>query len=103
MVLTSKAALFASRKAVESSPSELALSSGGDSGGCRIFHVKVCIAFVHARSGTRTRSANKIVNFVHPGPTDMNAGDGPTADFLRSQIELGRFGQVENVAAAVAF
>lgn len=48
---------------------------------------------------------NITVNLVHPGPTDtdMNPADGPTADFLRSQMALGRFGQVEDVAAAVAF
>lgn len=48
---------------------------------------------------------NITVNLVHPGPTDtdMNPADGPTADFLRSQIALGRFGQVEDVAGAVAF
>lgn len=45
------------------------------------------------------------VNLVHPGPTDtdMNPADGPHADFLRSQIALGRFGTAEDVARAVAF
>ncbi|MFM0694712.1 3-oxoacyl-ACP reductase FabG [Paraburkholderia graminis] len=48
---------------------------------------------------------NITVNLVNPGPTDtdMNPADGPTADFLRSQIALGRFGQVKDVAEAVAF
>jgi NAD(P)-dependent dehydrogenase (short-subunit alcohol dehydrogenase family) len=48
---------------------------------------------------------NITVNLVHPGPTgtDMNPADGATADFLRSQIALGRFGEVDDVAGAVAF
>ena len=45
------------------------------------------------------------VNLVQPGSTntDMNPEDGEFADFQRSLIALGRFGQPEDVAAAVAF
>ncbi|SEK60161.1 SDR family NAD(P)-dependent oxidoreductase [Streptacidiphilus jiangxiensis] len=42
---------------------------------------------------------------VDPGPidTDMNPGDGETADAQRSLTALGRYGQAEDIAAAVAF
>ncbi|MEY9877827.1 NAD(P)-dependent dehydrogenase (short-subunit alcohol dehydrogenase family) [Streptacidiphilus sp. MAP12-33] len=42
---------------------------------------------------------------VDPGPidTDMNPGDGGTADFQRSLTALGHYGQAEDIAAAVAF
>jgi 3-oxoacyl-[acyl-carrier protein] reductase len=45
------------------------------------------------------------VNTVQPGSTatDMNPEDGDYADFQRSLIPLGRYGQPEDVAAAVAF
>ena len=45
------------------------------------------------------------VNLVQPGSTntEMNPEDGDSADFQRSLIPLGRFGQPEDVAAAVAF
>ena len=45
------------------------------------------------------------VNTVQPGSTatDMNPEDGEFADFQRSLIPLGRYGQPEDVAAAVAF
>lgn len=45
------------------------------------------------------------VNTVQPGSTatDMNPEDGDSADFQRSLIPLGRYGQPEDVAAAVAF
>jgi 3-oxoacyl-[acyl-carrier protein] reductase len=45
------------------------------------------------------------VNLVQPGSTntDMNPEQGEFADFQRSLIPLGRFGQPEDVAAAVAF
>ncbi|PZU09885.1 SDR family oxidoreductase [Sphingomonas sp.] len=45
------------------------------------------------------------VNLVQPGSTntDMNPEDSEFADFQRSLIPLGRFGQPEDVAAAVAF
>ena len=45
------------------------------------------------------------VNLVQPGSTntEMNPEDGEFADFQRSLAPLGRFGQPEDVAAAVAF
>ena len=45
------------------------------------------------------------VNLVQPGSTntEMNPEDGEFADFQRSLVPLGRFGQPEDVAAAVAF
>ena len=45
------------------------------------------------------------VNLVQPGSTntEMNPENGEFADFQRSLIPLGRFGQPEDVAAAVTF
>jgi 3-oxoacyl-[acyl-carrier protein] reductase len=45
------------------------------------------------------------VNLVHPGPTDtdMNPKDGEGAEELRRQIPLGRYGEAQDVTAAVAF
>ena len=45
------------------------------------------------------------VNTVLPGPTDsdMNPADGPIADFIKPNIAVGRYGQGEDVAAAVAY
>jgi len=45
------------------------------------------------------------VNLVQPGSTntDMNPEGGESADYQRSLIPLGRYGQPEDVAAAVAF
>lgn len=45
------------------------------------------------------------VNLVQPGSTntEMNPEEGEFADFQRSLAPLGRFGQPEDVAAAVAF
>lgn len=45
------------------------------------------------------------VNLVQPGSTntEMNPEEGEFADFQRSLIPLGRYGQPEDVAAAVAF
>ncbi|MFD5464494.1 3-oxoacyl-ACP reductase family protein [Kitasatospora sp. NPDC127059] len=42
---------------------------------------------------------------VDPGPidTDMNPADGGSADFQRSLTALDRFGEAEDIAAAVAF
>jgi 3-oxoacyl-[acyl-carrier protein] reductase len=44
-------------------------------------------------------------NLVQPGSTDtdMNPADGDSADYQRSLIPLGRFGEPADVAAAVAF
>lgn len=46
-----------------------------------------------------------LVNAVLPGPiaTDMNPENGEHGDAMRSIIPLGRFGQPQEVAAAVAF
>ncbi|MFG3227881.1 SDR family oxidoreductase [Kitasatospora sp. NPDC048194] len=45
------------------------------------------------------------VTVVDPGPidTDMNPADGDSADFQRGLTALGRYGEAEDVAAAVAF
>lgn len=45
------------------------------------------------------------VNLVHPGPTDsdMNPADGEGADAQRQFVALGRYGQADDVAAAVTF
>ncbi|MCQ8781357.1 SDR family NAD(P)-dependent oxidoreductase [Mangrovibrevibacter kandeliae] len=45
------------------------------------------------------------VNLVQPGSTDtdMNPANGEFADFQRSLIPLGRYGEPADVAAAVAF
>lgn len=45
------------------------------------------------------------VNTVQPGSTntDMNPEDGEYSDFQRALIPLGRYGQPEDVTAAVAF
>jgi 3-oxoacyl-[acyl-carrier protein] reductase len=42
---------------------------------------------------------------VDPGPidTDMNPADGETADFQRSLTALGRYGEAEDIAGAVAY
>ncbi|KQV17140.1 MULTISPECIES: SDR family NAD(P)-dependent oxidoreductase [unclassified Kitasatospora] len=45
------------------------------------------------------------VSIVDPGPidTDMNSAAGETADFQRSLTALGRYGEAEDIAAAVAY
>lgn len=45
------------------------------------------------------------VTIVDPGPidTDMNPADGETAGFQRSLTALGRYGEAEDIAAAVAY
>ncbi|MFI9365661.1 SDR family NAD(P)-dependent oxidoreductase [Kitasatospora sp. NPDC053057] len=45
------------------------------------------------------------VNLVHPGPidTEMNPADGPSADFQRGFVALGRYGAVNEVAGAVSY
>ncbi|MEU6426729.1 3-oxoacyl-ACP reductase family protein [Microbispora sp. NPDC046973] len=42
---------------------------------------------------------------VDPGPidTDMNPADGETSEFQRSLTALGRYGEAEDIAAAVAY
>ncbi|MDR6669007.1 SDR family oxidoreductase [Rhizobium sp. 1399] len=45
------------------------------------------------------------VNLIQPGSTntEMNPADGEFADFQRALIPLGRYGEPQDVAAAVAF
>lgn len=45
------------------------------------------------------------VNTVQPGPvdTDMNPADGPSADFLKSQLAVGRYGHGSEIAALVSY
>ena len=45
------------------------------------------------------------VNLVKPGATDtdMNPADGPNAPAMMSTISLGRYGQPQDIASAVAF
>jgi 3-oxoacyl-[acyl-carrier protein] reductase len=48
---------------------------------------------------------NITVNIIQPGAinTDMNPEDGPFAETLNKLAALGRYGQPEDIAAAVAF
>jgi 3-oxoacyl-[acyl-carrier protein] reductase len=50
-------------------------------------------------------SRDITVNLVQPGSTntDMNPANGEFAEFQRSLIPLGRYGEPQDVAAAVAF
>ncbi|WP_454856422.1 SDR family NAD(P)-dependent oxidoreductase [Rhizobium binxianense] len=50
-------------------------------------------------------SRDITVNLVQPGSTDtdMNPANGEFADFQRALIPLGRYGEPEDVAAAVTF
>ena len=50
-------------------------------------------------------SRDITVNLVQPGSTntDMNPANGDFADFQRALIPLGRYGEPQDVAAAVAF
>jgi 3-oxoacyl-[acyl-carrier protein] reductase len=50
-------------------------------------------------------SRNITVNVVQPGPidTDMNPADGDSAPTMAGRTALGRYGQPEEVAAAVVF
>ena len=45
------------------------------------------------------------VNSVQPGPidTELNPADGPGADAQKKMLSVGRYGKVEEIAAAVAF
>ena len=45
------------------------------------------------------------VNTIQPGPTetDMNPGDGPLSDVIKSLVPLKRLGKAEEVASMVAF
>lgn len=46
-----------------------------------------------------------LVNAIQPGPinTEMNPETGEFSDFMKSQTALGRYGQPEEIAGAVAF
>jgi 3-oxoacyl-[acyl-carrier protein] reductase len=48
---------------------------------------------------------NITVNVIQPGAinTEMNPDDGPFADTLKGMASLGRYGQPDDIAAAVAF
>ena len=45
------------------------------------------------------------VNAVAPGPidTDMNPANGPYGDYVKGAVALGRYGNPDEVAAAIAF
>ena len=45
------------------------------------------------------------INNVQPGPvdTDANPADGPSADFLRSLMPIGRYGRADEIAALVSY
>ncbi|MGD9836728.1 MAG: 3-oxoacyl-ACP reductase family protein [Afipia sp.] len=45
------------------------------------------------------------VNTVHPGPTDtdMNPADGPVSQIIGPGMAIGRYGQPEEIASAVAY
>jgi 3-oxoacyl-[acyl-carrier protein] reductase len=60
----------------------------------------------YTRGWARDLGARNItVNVVQPGAinTDMNPQDGPFAETLKGLAALGRYGQPEDIAAAVAF
>jgi 3-oxoacyl-[acyl-carrier protein] reductase len=60
----------------------------------------------YTRGWARDLGARGItVNLIQPGAidTDMNPADGPFAETLKGLAALGRYGQPEDIAAAVAF
>jgi len=60
----------------------------------------------YTRGWARDLGPKKItVNAVSPGPidTDMNPASGPYGEYVKSATALGRYGQPEEVAAAVLF
>ena len=60
----------------------------------------------YSRGWARDLGARRItVNVVQPGPinTDMAPKEGAVADLLKGMSALGRYGEPEEVAAAVAF
>lgn len=60
----------------------------------------------YARGWARDLGPRNItVNVIQPGPidTDMNQEDGELAKLLKPNLALGRYGKVEEVAAAVVF
>jgi 3-oxoacyl-[acyl-carrier protein] reductase len=60
----------------------------------------------YSRGWARDLGSRRItVNVVQPGPinTDMAPKEGPVAEMLKSMSALGRYGEPEEVAAAIAF
>ncbi|HYQ43116.1 MAG TPA: SDR family oxidoreductase [Polyangiaceae bacterium] len=60
----------------------------------------------YTRGWARDLGPKKItVNAVSPGPidTDMNPASGPYGEYVKAAVALGRYGQPEEVAAAVLF
>jgi 3-oxoacyl-[acyl-carrier protein] reductase len=60
----------------------------------------------YTRGWARDLGARGItVNIVHPGPieTEMNPTDGPAGAAQKNLTALGRYGQPDEVAAAIAF
>jgi 3-oxoacyl-[acyl-carrier protein] reductase len=45
------------------------------------------------------------VNGVQPGPidTELSPADGPNSEVSKKRTSVGRYGQVEEIASAVAF
>lgn len=61
---------------------------------------------LYSRGAARDLAARKVtVNVIQPGPinTDMNPEDSEFAEVVTATVALGRYGQPEEVAAAVAF
>jgi len=60
----------------------------------------------YTKGWARDLGAKQItVNAVAPGPidTDMNPASGPYGDYVKSAVALGRYGNPDEVAAAIAF
>jgi 3-oxoacyl-[acyl-carrier protein] reductase len=60
----------------------------------------------YTKGAARDLASRKItVNVVQPGAidTEMAPKSGPFADYLHTNTALGRYGQPEEIAAAIAF
>ena len=60
----------------------------------------------YTKGWARDLGPRKItVNAINPGPidTDMNPASGPYGDYVKTAVALGRYGQPEEVAAAIVF
>src|SRR5665648_589251 len=82
------------------------LGEGGLFPGVADYAVTKGAVAAYTKAWARDFGARGItVNNIQPGPinTDMNPEDGEMADALRPLTALGRYGQPEEVAAAVAF
>jgi 3-oxoacyl-[acyl-carrier protein] reductase len=76
----------------------------GDSG--TVYYMTKSALHSFTRGLARELGARDVtVNLVQPGSTntDMNPDNGDFADFQRALIPLGRYGEPQDVAAAVAF